>query len=446
MLDSYSLIPNIRKVIQRVYDESGSPKSGAASDIYANTARNMFHAYLTTRDRDLRPLVQRELDDFQKESKAQALETACRNHTKQCFERAYNEANLFSTIFSVAPLPDPAPESAFQALSTGHRWLVTPANLRPLAQSLQGALQGAELQSLCNFIGWLTHEYLVPDYVDEESPFTVQCCQYTATLLSEHLWAFTDAAFEAETARTVTRAEAAVEATYVHSVLKRAAELLVTFDQCMPKERCVSTPPFHPHYCPLTPRQQQDSPVVFKIVRETINVLQRVEAKLKSAKSDMDADLFMIKNLLVLKNELVSLEIGDIRSHQANPMQHFTRIWETMSPQNWLGLFGNMVPGALWPRGQQQPQQQGVGARVDDASEQLDELLRGSIHAFTGRWAARVNGAGARRGDVEGELRGVLEGVFGEQPEVVGKLVEAIEINGRAMRDAEAQKTGARRY
>lgn len=159
----------------------------------------------------------------------------------------------------------------------------------------------------------------------------------------------------------------------------------------------------------------------------------------------MDADLFTIKNLLVLKNELVSLEIGDIRSHQANPMQHFSRIWETMSPQNWLGLFGNMVPGALWPRGGQQPQQ-GAGARVEDASEQLDELLRSSIHAFTGRWAARVNGAGARRGDVERELRERLEGVFGEQPEVVGKLVEAIEINARAMRDAEAEKTGARRY
>lgn len=157
----------------------------------------------------------------------------------------------------------------------------------------------------------------------------------------------------------------------------------------------------------------------------------------------MDPDLFMIKNLLVLKNELVSLEIGDIRSHQANPMQHFSRIWETMSPQNWLGLFGNMVPGALWPRS---GQQQGAGAKVEDASEQLDELLRRSIHAFTGRWAARVNGAGARRGDVERELRGVLDGVFGEQPEVVGKLVEAIEINARALRDAEAEKAGVRRY
>ena len=240
MLESYSLIPNIRKVILRVYDEAGNPKSGVASDIYANTARNMFHAYLSTRDGDLRPLVQREFDGFQKESKNQALETACRNHTKQCFERAYNEANLFAKIFSLSPVPNPSSDSAFQALNTGQRWLVTPANLKPLAQSLQSALQAVDLQSLCNFVGWLTHEYLVPDYLDEDSPFTVQCCQYTETLLSEHLWTFTDAAFEAEAMKTITKAAAGMEQTYVHSVLKKAVELLVLFDQCMPKERCVS--------------------------------------------------------------------------------------------------------------------------------------------------------------------------------------------------------------
>lgn len=240
MLDSYALIPNIRRVIQRVYDETGAPKSGTASDIYANTTRNMFYAYLSTRDRDVRPLVQREFEAFQKESKSQALETACRTHTKQCFERAYNEANLLAKVFSLTPLPSVSPESAFQALNQGQRWLVTPVNLRPLAQSLQAALQGAELQSVCNFVGWLTHEYLVPDYLDEDSPFTVQCCQYTATLLTEHLWAFTDAAFEAEATRAITKAAAGVEQTYVHSVLKKAVELLVMFDQCMPKERCVS--------------------------------------------------------------------------------------------------------------------------------------------------------------------------------------------------------------
>lgn len=243
MLESYSLIPNVRKAVLRVYDESGTAKSGTASDIYANTARNMFHVYLSTRDRDLRPLVQREFDEFQKESKSQALETACRNYTKQCYERAYNEANLFTKIFSLPPASKTSSESLFQALNMSQKWLVTPANLRPLAQNLQAVLQSAELQSLCNFVGWLTHEYLVPDDLDEDSPFTVQCCQYTATLLSEHLWAFTDAAFETEATKTITKAAAGVEQTYVHSVLRKAVELLVLFDQCMPKERCVSRRP-----------------------------------------------------------------------------------------------------------------------------------------------------------------------------------------------------------
>lgn len=172
-----------------------------------------------------------------------------------------------------------------------------------------------------------------------------------------------------------------------------------------------------------------------------------MEPKIKSAKGQMDADLFMIKNILVLKNELVSLEIGDIRSQQANPLQHFSRVWENMSPQNWLGLIGNFVPGWSGGGGGGQPAVTAKAMTVEDVSEQLDELLRQSIHAFTGRWATRVNGAGVReRGKVEGELRGLLDGVFGEQPEVGEKLVEAIEINARAMRDAEAEKTGARRY
>ncbi|SPO04441.1 related to conserved oligomeric Golgi complex component 3 [Cephalotrichum gorgonifer] len=431
ILDSYSLVPNVRKAMLRVYDPSGNPNTGTASDIYANTAKNMFHSYLATRDRDLRPLVQHELDEFQKEAKTQSLEAACRNHTKQSFERVYNEANLLSKIFSVSPLPSATEGSAFQALKTGQRWLMTPANLKPLAQSLQAALAPAELPSLCNFVGWLTREYLMPEYLDEESPFTVQCCQYTASLLSEYLWTFTDAAFEAETAKSITKADGAVESAHVHSVLKRAVELLGMFDQCMPKERC-----------------QQNSPVIFKIVRETISVLQRVEAKMRSAKSDADPDLFMIKNLLVLKNELMSLEIGDIRSHQTNPMQHFSRIWETMGPQNWLGFVGNIVPGSLWSRGSGGPP--AVTAKtltVEDMSEQLDELLRLSIRAFTGRWAARMNGAGtAARGKIAGDLRGRLEAVFGEQPEVVGKLEEAIDISVRALRDADAEKLGGRRY
>lgn len=196
-------------------------------------------------------------------------------------------------------------------------------------------------------------------------------------------------------------------------------------------------------------QQQQNSAVVFKIVRETIQVLQRAEAKIKGSAIDTDSDLFIVKNLLILKNELVSLEIGDIRSHAAS-MQHFSQIWDTLSPQNWMGFIGNIIG---WGRG-------GEGARqsvtaktltVEDMNEQLDELLRLSIYAFTQRWGKILNDARARKGGakplgkVERELDDLLGMAFSNQPEVVGKLKEAIEIGVQAHKDADGEK-GVRRY
>lgn len=241
VLDSYSLIPNVRKVISKVYEEDGSPKTGTASEIYLNTAKNIFHSYLTTRDRDLRLSAQREAEAFEKEAKTPSIETACRTYTKQCLEGAYNEGNLLNAIFSIDPLPSTSTESAFHALRSGQRWLITPANLKPLATSVQAAFQTTELRILCNYVSWLTHEYLTSDYYEDESPFTTKCRQYTASLLSDYLWAFVDSRFEAETTASIAKAEVPATTENAHQVLKVAIELLAMFDQCMPKERCVSS-------------------------------------------------------------------------------------------------------------------------------------------------------------------------------------------------------------
>src|SRR5262249_3625049 len=144
----------------------------------------------------------------------------------------------------------------------------------------------------------------------------------------------------------------------------------------------------------------RDSPVVFKIVKESIQALQRAEARIRSTKNPAaDPDLFMIKNLLILKNELVSLEIGDIRSQESG-MQHFPQIWDALSAAGSLvGYLGSFIPGSsLWSRGTTSANapttaaaantNKGSAAADHDASEQLDELLRQSIYAFTQRWGA----------------------------------------------------------
>lgn len=195
--------------------------------------------------------------------------------------------------------------------------------------------------------------------------------------------------------------------------------------------------------------QAKDSPVVFKIVRETIQVLQKAEARIKSLKNGTDADLFMIKNLLIIKNELVSLEIGDIRG-QAASMQHFSQIWDTLSPQNWVSFVGNIIGSSLWSRGT--PAVTAKTLTVDDMSEQLDELLRQSIYAFANRWATLINNSKARKtgvkpiAKVEADLEGALSTAFSNQFEVIGKLKEAIDLSAQAQNDVKNGKKGARRY
>lgn len=188
--------------------------------------------------------------------------------------------------------------------------------------------------------------------------------------------------------------------------------------------------------------------------------MQRAESRLKSNKAaspEPDPDLFMIKNLLILKNGLVSLEIGDVRSYPA-AMQHFGQIWDALSPQNWMGLFRGILGGSLslglWSsavsaspatngkaapaRNQVQPEQ--------DANEKLDELLRQSIYAFTQRWGTLINAArSGKRGAksleaTEKELDEKLLTAFGGQPEVVAKLQEAIQINAQAQNELKAEK------
>jgi len=155
----------------------------------------------------------------------------------------------------------------------------------------------------------------------------------------------------------------------------------------------------------------------------------------------------MIKNLLMLKNELLALEIGDIRG---NTMQHFGQIWDTLRPQNLIGLlssFSTYIPGSSYwssPRtGTPTPSNAGA-SEVQDASEQLDEQLRQSIYGFTRRWATALNDSRARKlggknlAKVEKELNEMLERAFASQPEVVGKLKEAIQIEADTQAQAQA--------
>lgn len=159
----------------------------------------------------------------------------------------------------------------------------------------------------------------------------------------------------------------------------------------------------------------------------------------------------MVKNLLIIKNELVSLEIGDIRSHP-QAMQHFGQIWDTLSPTNWVSFFGSILGGSIWSRGT--PSVTAKTLTEENMSEQLDELLRQSIYSFTKRWATLFNDSQTRKtgvkpiAKVEAELESILDTAFSNQPEVINKLKEAIQLNAQAQKKAkdEDERRGAKRY
>lgn len=251
LLESYSLIPNVRVVVRSAYDQDGQPCSGPNSDIYANTANNLFHSYWATRECDLKPIVQHDLDAFRAEAK-ESVETAARSFVKQCFERSYSEASLFRNLFAIEAQYSTDSGSAFVALKSHQRSVLTGTNVAPIASNLQSVLQTSDLQTVCNVVAWITNEYLLPEYDEDETPFVASCRELTARLLAEHLWTFTDGVFEAEIAKSISKAVIAPEALLIKPVtngdvssnafphIRRALELLVMFDQSMPKERCVS--------------------------------------------------------------------------------------------------------------------------------------------------------------------------------------------------------------
>lgn len=253
--ESYSLLPNVRKVVLNAYDQAGNARIGPNFDVYSNTVNSIFQAYLNARDRFIRPTIQHDFDTFKSEAKGGSIEPAARNLIKQCFERAYSEESLFTRIFSVEPQYNPNPDSVYTVLKSNTRPAVNPVNIVPLATNLQSALQSTPLQTICNVVGWATNEYLLLEYDEDETGFTRHCRELTARLLSEHHWAFTDRAFEAEIDKSITRATVGPEALTIgpmtngvassnaYPPIRRAIELLVMFDQCMPKERSVRRPP-----------------------------------------------------------------------------------------------------------------------------------------------------------------------------------------------------------
>lgn len=251
--DTYSLLPNIQKVVRRAYDQYGrAVETSADNSVYVSAANNMLRTYLTTRDRDLKVLTQHDLEEYQKAVKSLSVETASRNYIKQVFERIYNEHGIIVKVFGLEPTWSSSPTSAFQEMKQVNTTMAHPGNVAPLGNKLRAILQTSGLDSICSVVGWLANEYAITEYEEDEDVASAKYREYAARLLVHHLWQFTDSEFDAEIAKSISKATVQdsdlkigpvvdkVASSNTHPLVKKAIELLSMFDRAMPKERSVS--------------------------------------------------------------------------------------------------------------------------------------------------------------------------------------------------------------
>lgn len=151
--------------------------------------------------------------------------------------------------------------------------------------------------------------------------------------------------------------------------------------------------------------------MLYEIVHQTTESLQRAATLIKRTSGIMNAQVFLIKNLMLIENLFMTHEIPD--SIRQSAELDFTPIWETIRELqarkqlfNPLAYINPIVQGHLLPA---------VIDRVLDARKELEKVLVQQITAFTKHWKLQLTGGGARNADA-----------ITKSTEQLGKLLDSV--------------------
>jgi len=158
---------------------------------------------------------------------------------------------------------------------------------------------------------------------------------------------------------------------------------------------------------------QRNGDVLYDIVHQTTESLQKAATVIKrNSNNIMDAQLFLIKNLMLIENLFMTHEIPD--SVRQSAEFDFTPIWDTIQELqarkqlfNPLAYIKPLAAGQLLPA---------VVDRVLDARKELEKVLVQQITAFTKTWQARLaeKDDKKREGSAK-ELDSMLNKVFDDE-------------------------------
>jgi conserved oligomeric Golgi complex subunit 3 len=153
---------------------------------------------------------------------------------------------------------------------------------------------------------------------------------------------------------------------------------------------------------------QKKGDVLYEIVHQATESLQRAATTIKRNSTIMDAQVFLIKNLMLIENLFMTHEIPD--SVRQSAELDFSPIWDTIRELqdrkqlfNPLAYISPLVKGQLLPA---------VVDHILDARKELEKVLVQQITAFTKYWQFRL--ADTKNKDSVAKATRELEGLLNE--------------------------------
>ncbi|CAG8982459.1 hypothetical protein HYALB_00009953 [Hymenoscyphus albidus] len=342
------------------------------------------------------------------------------------FEICHNELTLAETFFQDgvswnkdSELAEKIEQNRFSHLATLHNFL-------------SPYLNNGDLTRACSLITWLEATYLTSNDGDYETDRKRDAQRLTAhVLLEKHLWPLSDGLFltaaaaiqnfkptpddlritDNSTRPLTSDSKASIKSAATESsetahsfatpgmasaypTVKTAVKLLVMYN-----DRVYDRP--------------RTGDVLYEIVHQATESLQKAATIIKRNTTIMDAQLFLIKNLMLIENLFMTHEIPD--SIRQSAEFDFSPIWDTIKELqdrrqlfNPLAYFTPLLKGKLLPA---------VVDHLLDARKELEKVLVQQITAFTKHWQARL-------GDRDPKKRSAIEKATAELDVLLRKVFE----------------------
>lgn len=447
-------------------------RRGAYIDQWHELYKQLVESFLKSRE-PLGPLVLKNLRKFTaNEPKSDAeFERFARSSVQYVFDICRNELKLVEKFFGNGPILALYPASRnIQYNYTEKLEQNRLSHVKTLYTVLTPYLSNGNLRRVVDLVNWVETMCVAPVEGEEENDLPHESDTSAArVLLNDHLWPLSDSLFikaamdlehfkptpddltisisdtdrlSNESGKTndstgedskvqignAAHADPAVSSAY--PTVKTAVSLLIMYNDSK-YDRPVSN-----SLSPLRGSRnlkfyQKKGDVLYEIVHQATESLQRAATTIKRTSTIMDAQVFLIKNLMLIENLFMTHEIPD--SIRQSSELDFSPIWETIKElQARQQLFNPLAYITPLVRGQLLP---AVVDHVLDARKELEKVLVQQITAFTKHWQLRLAEKGPKDKDAVAkaskELEVLLNRVFEDEitKAALWKMIRAEEIS-----------------